>query len=91
MNNSLQCAQTMNIIDLINLDGIRIPYYQRPYKWTIKNIGELLSDISIAINESKKYVGQDYRYRIGTILLLNKLIVVVEIILRCFVGNRCVE
>ncbi len=69
MNNSIQRAQTMNIIDLINLDGICIPYYQRPYKWTIKNIGELLSDISIAINESKKYVGQDYRYRIGTILL----------------------
>ena len=36
----------------MNLD---IPDYQRPYKWTIKNIDDLLSDIKDAIDDSKRY------------------------------------
>lgn len=47
--------------------NIIIPGYQRPYKWTIKNISELLQDIENAIDNSKKY--NDYHYRLGTIIL----------------------
>jgi len=45
-----------------------IPDYQRPYKWTTKNIEDLLSDITVAIQENEKY-GQGFKYRIGTIIL----------------------
>lgn len=51
----------------LNLD---IPEYQRPYKWEIKNMSELLYDIENAINLKSKY-GEEYRYRIGTIILHN--------------------
>ena len=46
---------------------LAIPPYQRPYKWTRKNIVELLSDIDSSLAEAKKYT--DYKYRIGSIIL----------------------
>lgn len=56
-----------SINKLLNMK-IDIPDYQRPYKWTIKNIDELLGDISTAINDAERYNGS-FRYRIGTIIL----------------------
>lgn len=56
-----------NINELLNM-RINIPDYQRPYKWTIKNIDELLGDISTAINDAERYNGS-FKYRIGTIIL----------------------
>ena len=44
-----------------------IPNYQRPYKWTDKNIIELLLDIQKSIEESRKYT--NFKYRIGTVIL----------------------
>ena len=44
-----------------------IPDYQRPYKWTIQNIADLLSDITSSISDGKKY--EKFKYRIGTIIL----------------------
>lgn len=52
------------------MDNLAIPDYQRPYKWTKRNINELLTDISKAIEEGQKY-GDSYKYRIGTILIHN--------------------
>lgn len=52
------------------MDNLAIPDYQRPYKWTKRNINELLIDISKAIEEGQKY-GDSYKYRIGTILIHN--------------------
>ena len=49
----------------VNLD---IPDYQRPYKWDILNIDDLLSDITNAINSADRY-GTGFKYRIGTIIL----------------------
>lgn len=49
----------------VNLD---IPDYQRPYKWDILNIDDLLSDITNAINSADRY-GPEFKYRIGTIIL----------------------
>ena len=63
-------AYKSSIFDLLNKDNLAIPDYQRPYKWTKRNIEELLTDISKAIEEGQKY-GESYRYRIGTILIHN--------------------
>lgn len=40
-----------------------IPNYQRPYKWTAKNVIQLLDDIVDAKNENKE------TYRVGTLIL----------------------
>lgn len=45
-----------------------VPGYQRPYKWTRKNIVDLLNDIKHAIEEKAKY-GPEYSYRVGTVIL----------------------
>lgn len=46
---------------------LNIPYYQRPYKWDIKNIEDLFLDITNAISDSERY--SEFKYRIGTIIL----------------------
>lgn len=61
-------AAKKNIIELLLTDNLEIPDYQRPYKWSAKNIEDLLTDISHAIDESNRYQS-DYTYRIGSILL----------------------
>ena len=42
---------------------LTIPDYQRPYKWTAKNAGQLLDDIEGAMNGNKEV------YRVGTLIL----------------------
>lgn len=63
-------AYKSSIFDLLSTGDLAIPDYQRPYKWTKRNIEELLTDISKAIEEGQKY-GKSYKYRIGTILIHN--------------------
>lgn len=46
---------------------LNIPNYQRPYKWGVRNIQTLLTDIEEAISEATKF--SDFKYRIGTIIL----------------------
>lgn len=60
-------AEIISIFKLLEKEKLSIPYYQRPYKWTTKNIETLLNDIEYAISESKKY--ETYKYRIGTIII----------------------
>ena len=48
------------------LENLEIPGYQRPYKWTAKNVIRLLDDIEEARRSNKK------KYRVGT-LILHKL------------------
>lgn len=62
-------AEILTVQDLLNRN-IMIPEYQRPYKWTTKNIFELLYDIENAMKNSVIY-GESYRYRLGTIILHN--------------------
>lgn len=45
---------------------LRIPDYQRPYKWKTKNAVQLLDDIEDAFNQDKE------RYRVGTLILHKK-------------------
>lgn len=42
---------------------LTIPNYQRPYKWTAKNVIQLLDDIIDARNHNKEV------YRVGTLIL----------------------
>ena len=63
-------ATIMSIKDILQLE-LDIPNFQRPYKWNNRNVIELLEDIYTAIQDSKKY--DDFKYRIGTIILHNNL------------------
>lgn len=54
-------------VDNLLQKKLNIPYYQRPYKWTSKNIMELIFDIQKSIEDSKNH--NDFKYRIGTIIL----------------------
>ena len=49
--------------------NLSIPEYQRPYKWSIHSIDDLLGDINNAIQQSQVFT--DYKYRIGTVILHN--------------------
>ena len=60
-------ADIKSINKLLEMD-LNIPDYQRPYKWTIQNIEDLLSDISNAISDADRYRA-GFKYRIGTIIV----------------------
>ena len=59
-------ARVLSIDQLLGWE-LQIPPYQRPYKWTKKNITDLLLDIETSIREAKKY--KDFKYRVGTVIL----------------------
>lgn len=60
-------AEIYSIENFISLDKIRIPEYQRPYKWTSKNVIQLIEDIHTFRKKS--------HYRFGTVVIHeNKLI-----------------
>lgn len=54
-------AKILKIKDVFDLK-LRIPDYQRPYKWTVKNVQQLIDDLLTHFRDSKVY-------RIGTIVL----------------------
>ena len=54
-------------VDKLLRENLIIPNYQRPYKWTDKNITELILDTQKSIEESFKY--SYFKYRIGTVIL----------------------
>lgn len=60
------------MVDIISITkllemNLALPNYQRPYKWTYKNMVELLGDLSDAITNAEKY--DNFKYRVGTIIL----------------------
>ncbi len=59
-------AEIRSVEELLGWE-LRIPPYQRPYKWTKRNITDLLLDIETSIREAKKY--KDFKYRVGTVIL----------------------
>ncbi len=59
--------ESVNNLLKMNLD---IPDYQRPYKWTIQNITDLLGDIINAISDWERYQ-HNFKYRIGSIIIHN--------------------
>lgn len=54
-------------VDDLLAQKIVIPSYQRPYRWTEKNITELILDIQKSIEDGKKY--SNFKYRVGTVIL----------------------
>ena len=59
-------ASIKSVYNLLNMH-LAIPDYQRPYKWQIKNIEDLLVDVSMAIEDYEKY-NHNFKYRIGFII-----------------------
>lgn len=55
-------ADIYSIKDFLSLSNLRVPEYQRPYKWKERNVVQLLDDI---LTFSKK----KGKYRIGTIVI----------------------
>src|SRR5690625_7302593 len=51
----------ITINNLIQLNKLEIPGYQRPYKWSIGNVNQLIDDI--LLNKDKS------AYRLGTLVL----------------------
>ncbi len=58
-------------IDKLLKMPLNIPNYQRPYKWTRKNVSDLFGDIDTAINDSRRPDYMDFKYRIGSVILHN--------------------
>ena len=58
----------VSVEELLN-KPIVIPDYQRPYKWTRKNVSDLLEDICTAIADSKRPDYDGFKYRVGSCLL----------------------
>lgn len=59
---SKEKAKIIKIDDVLNLN-LRIPDYQRPYKWTIKHVQQLLDDLLT------HFRNQEQVYRIGTVVI----------------------
>lgn len=55
-------AKILKIDDVLELN-LRIPDYQRPYKWTIKHVQQLLDDLLT------HFRNQEQVYRIGTVVI----------------------
>ena len=60
-------AYIENVKEVLSYN-LKIPGYQRPYKWTTDNIDDLLNDIQNAIDDYKRY-NRDFKYRIGSCIL----------------------
>ncbi|TPV58688.1 DUF262 domain-containing protein [Pseudomonas fluorescens] len=54
------CSKIVSVYELLMDSALDVPQYQRPYKWTGKNINQLFSDIAIHKDKSA--------YRLGTIV-----------------------
>jgi uncharacterized protein with ParB-like and HNH nuclease domain len=54
-------AKIIKVQKLLEFINLEIPEYQRPYKWTLKNVNQLIDDILYFKNKNA--------YRLGTIVL----------------------
>ena len=58
----------ISIDELLEM-SLNIPDYQRPYKWTRKNVADLFGDIDTAISDSRRPDYTDFKYRVGSVIL----------------------
>lgn len=61
-------AHKVKINELLHLENLHIPEYQRPYRWTTHNVEQLLRDINIARIAGK------VDYLIGSVILHRNII-----------------
>ena len=65
-NNSTEIqANIITVGNLLRVNKLCIPSYQRPYCWTENNVRQLLEDVQQSMNAGKK------NYRIGSVILYN--------------------
>ena len=62
----------LTVYDYLKTEGLTIPSYQRPYKWTLKNVSDMMQDIDDAIKTKESLGNSEYKYRFGTIILNSK-------------------
>jgi hypothetical protein len=60
MSSNVQ-ANIISVKELLQTDNVIIPTYQRPYKWTAKNVNQLIDDIIFHNDKSA--------YRLGTLVI----------------------
>lgn len=58
----------ISVNELLNME-LKIPVYQRPYKWTRKNVADLLNDIGTAIEDNRRPGYENFKYRVGTVII----------------------
>ena len=51
----------IKICDLLRIENLSIPDYQRPYKWTSKNVNQLIDDIFINVDKSAYRLGDSVK------------------------------
>jgi hypothetical protein len=68
----LRPNEIIKVKDLLSTTNLHIPEYQRPYKWTIKNVNRLIDDI-LLFKDKKSY-------RFGTIVLHKEIKENIEIL-----------
>lgn len=56
----------ISVKKLIMHKKLKLPNYQRPYKWNVKNVLTLLGDIENGLHQAEKH--SQFKYRIGTII-----------------------
>jgi len=61
---SIQEIKIITVKELLQIENLAIPNYQRPYKWTDKNVNQLIDDI-LCFNEKPAY-------RLGTLVIHNE-------------------
>ena len=71
LNNGEEMSRIILVSQLIAMQ-LYIPGYQRPYKWTRKNVADLLNDIGTAIEDNRCPGYDKFRYRVGTVIIHNK-------------------
>lgn len=56
-------ARKVTVQELLSSHGLEIPDYQRPYRWTERNVEQLLQDVNDALKDGKR------DYLIGSVIL----------------------
>lgn len=59
----------ISVNELLDKKELNIPDYQRPYKWTRKNVADLLNDIGTAIEDNRRPGYENFKYRVGTVII----------------------
>lgn len=54
-------SKIIKVRELLTNDNLKIPSYQRPYRWTVKNVNQLIDDILLHKEKSE--------YRLGTLVV----------------------
>ena len=66
---NVECEEK-KLLDVLSLDNLTLPVYQRPYKWEEKNVNELFTDLNSVIEKSNQNKEDyKYRYRLGSVIL----------------------